>query len=67
MDIDRLVKIFGDLDCTNCGDAEAVAQYTIGNLIGYRSASTHRREDVEFLARAVQAYARLVQQAGVKA
>jgi hypothetical protein len=66
MDIDQLVKIFGDLDCTNCGDAEAVAQHIIGNLIGYRSGSTHRREDVAFLAVAVQAYAKLLQEHGVK-
>jgi hypothetical protein len=67
MDIDQLVRIFGDLDCTNCGDAEAVAQYIISNLIGYRSGSTHRREDVAFLGVAVQAYARLLQEHGVKA
>lgn len=65
--IEQLVQQFGALDATNCSSEEAISQRILGDLLGYRGNSSHRREDVEFLGNALQAYARLLQIHGVKA
>lgn len=66
--IDQWADIFRSLPTSMADPAEvAVAHRIFGDLLGYRDSSKHRREDAMQLSNAMQAYARIVQEAGVKA
>lgn len=56
----------GKLDATNCSSEEAIARYIVSELDGYRKGSQHYATDVEFISQAIQAYAKLLQDNGVK-
>lgn len=66
MSIAQMTEILGNLDATNCGDTEAVAYYLLNNLIGYRSKSVAVHNDAKMVAVIIQAYAKLLQDSGVK-
>ena len=63
----EMVKTLGDLDCTTVSDIEAVANYLLARLpiskANRRARSTQDRKMVEAV---ILAYAKLVQDAGVK-
>ena len=59
-------EILGNCNATNCGSAQAAANRILGDLVGYRHTSQHRAADIEQLANALEAYALLVQRAGLK-
>lgn len=45
---------------------EAIANFILNRLGGYRSPSTARPKDRDFLIDAIQAYAKLLQDSGVR-
>lgn len=55
----------GNADASDCGDATAAARRIIADLYGYNHKSKHRANDTAELANAIQAYALLLQKAGV--
>lgn len=68
-DLNRTVaewtEIFGKTPSPGSPE-EAIASRVIGDLWGYRHASKHRAQDVKSLAAAFEAYAKLIQEHGVK-
>lgn len=65
--IDNWIEVFGKLPSPSTETAEqTIASFILGDLVGYRDNSSHRNSDVAELANALQAYARMVQQHGVK-
>lgn len=66
MDIQNMADIMGKLDATNCSSEEAIAEFILGNLIGYRKNVSQRPNDKAFIVIAIQAYAKLLQDNGVK-
>lgn len=57
------VEVIGNADATNEGDANAAARFILNSIIGQRNVSGGK---VKELAKAMQAYAYLLQEAGVK-
>jgi len=71
MEIDRWtfkawLWVMGKLDATQQSSEAAIADFILGNLIGYRANSSQRPNDKAFVVTAIQAYAKLIQDAGVK-
>lgn len=64
--IEQWTEIFSRLDATTVSAEQAIANRILGDLSGYRINSQHRARDNMDLANALQAYARLVQEAGLK-
>lgn len=60
--IDTMVEIMGNLDATNCSSEEAIADYILANLKVF---SSHKNKKA-FMVTAIQAYAKLLQNNGVK-
>jgi len=66
--IDTLKTTLGNLDATHISAEHAAAQYILNHLAGYRSNAklSSQIADRKFLETALQAYAKLVQEYGVK-
>ena len=64
-DIQEMAKTLGNLDATHCGDAEAAAEFILKHVAGYIYGVNHPHT-VDFIATVLQAYAKLLQDAGVK-
>lgn len=63
--IQEMAKKLGDLDATHCSDAEATAEFILKHVAGYIYGVNHPHT-VDFIATVLQAYAKLLQDAGVK-
>jgi hypothetical protein len=59
--ISELMEAFGKLDATNQSPEDSIAAFILANIKGSHS------EKRAFVANALQAYARLLQESGVKA
>ena len=64
-DISQWTEIFGRLDATHRSAESAIADRIIADLFGYQHRSKYRPHDAEQLATALQAYAKMLQDAGV--
>jgi hypothetical protein len=64
--IETWVEILSKLDATHCSAEAAAATRIIGDLIGYRHTSKNRARDEQELANAMQAYARMCVDAGLR-
>lgn len=64
--INVLAEEMGKLDATNYSSEDAIANWMLNHLRGYRSKSNGRNLDHEFVKTAIQAYAKLLQDNGVK-
>lgn len=65
--IEAIKKQFGDLDATHVSAEEAIASRLLRDLDGYDTGSGWMAADTAFLANALVAYARLLQEHGVRA
>lgn len=66
MNINQMAGLFGDLCATHFSSEEAVARHILRNLDGYNSTTRTLQGDVEKMVIYIQAYAKLLQDAGVK-
>lgn len=66
MNIQNMVELMSKLDATNQSSEASIADFIIGNLIGYRKNATNRPKDKAFIVTAIQAYAKMLQDADVK-
>ena len=66
MDINNMVEVMGKLDATNQSSEATIADFILGDLIGYRTNSSQRPNDKAFIVTAIQAYAKMLQDADVK-
>jgi imidazolonepropionase-like amidohydrolase len=62
--IQHMTEVLGNLDATYMSDAEAVARYILAGTRGRYAVLDPA--DVDFIATVLQAYAKLLQDAGVK-
>lgn len=63
--IKEYAKQIGEADATNEGYAKAAARFMINGLVGYKKNKFQER-DIANLANMIEAYAYLLQEAGVK-
>lgn len=63
--IEVIAEAMGNLPAPNSSE-EAIANYILGHLRGYRQSAVGRQNDVEFIKTAIQAYAKLIQDADIK-
>lgn len=64
--IDDWMIILGRQDATHSSAEIAAANRIIGDLVGYQRSSRHRQRDAKELANAMQAYARMCIDAGLR-
>lgn len=66
--IEAIAEEMGKLDATNCSSEDAIANYILNHLRGYKhnGKGNGRILDVDFVKVAIQSYAKLIQDAGVK-
>lgn len=62
MSIKELAEVFGKLDATHIGAEEAIATFILANVKVYST----QQAKTAFVAKAIQAYALLLQEHGVK-
>lgn len=65
--INEMAVKLGTLDATNRSDIEAVSSFALTELMGYRKNTKDRLRDMKTLELIIVAYARLLQESGVKA
>ena len=67
MDISNTAKVLGSLDATNISSEAAIAEYLMHNLQGYhyQKRNVHNNDKL-IIETVLQAYAKLIQDAGVK-
>lgn len=64
--IGEWIDVIGNADATNYeGDASAAARRILADLMGYRISDKHHANDVKELANAIQAYAKMINDAGI--
>jgi hypothetical protein len=68
--VENWMMCIGNADATHEGDAQAAARRILGDIIGYAGSGTRQYDswvnhDIQQLANALQAYARLLHQTGV--
>ncbi len=66
MNLTDIVELMNKLDATNQSSEGAIADFILGNLVGYRKNASQRPNDKAFIVVAIQAYAKLIQDAGVR-
>lgn len=64
--ISEMVETLGKLDATNCSSEDAIATHVLNKLKGYRASFAVAQQDHEFIKTVIQAYAKLIQDTGVK-
>ena len=64
--IETIVNEFGKLDATNYSSEDAIANYILNHLRGYKHKNNGRNLDHEFIKVAIQSYAKLLQDHEVK-
>ncbi len=60
------VECLGKADASIEGDARACARRILGDITDYRLNGKHKEDDVQQLANALEAYAWMLQEVGVK-
>ena len=64
--INGYVHSLGTANATHCSAEEAAASVILNSLAGYNHRSKHRAADLQRIESAIVAYAKLLQDAGVK-
>jgi hypothetical protein len=66
--LDEMVDTLGKLDCTNIGDLDAVANYLMAHITMGPASMVRQRhaKDRETIKLVILAYAKMLQDAGVK-
>lgn len=66
-DVNQMTEHLGKLDATNCSSEEAIANFLMATLHGYAFQRSHiAKNDTTLIVTVLQAYAKLLQDAGVK-
>lgn len=63
--IEAMAEMMGKLDATNCSSEEAIVNFILGHLAGYKYGK-HINADRAYMITAIQAYAKLLQDHDVK-
>lgn len=64
--VNVIAEEMSKLDATNYSAEDAIANYIIGHLRGYRQNANGKHLDHDFVKTAIQAYAKMLQDEGVK-
>ena len=64
--VSQWIEILGKTNASHCSAGFAAATCILGNIVGYNFKSLNRIQDAHELANALEAYATMIQQVGVK-